>query len=122
MKNEKFIYDSQTLLRFIQFYCEHEHKKRKKNSTTIKLYYKNRDLKEKLNFELCQECKQTFYYSYVKLQECPHDEKPSCRKCTNPCYGKNEWKKIAKIMKYSGMKLGLLRIRKMFNITFSSTL
>ncbi|NLM99553.1 MAG: hypothetical protein GX170_05965, partial [Campylobacteraceae bacterium] len=43
-----------------------------------------------------------------------NEEKPSCRKCPNPCYEKDRWKLLAKIMKYSGMKLGLLKIRKMF--------
>jgi len=115
MTKEKFLYDSQTVLKFIQYYCDHKHTIREKPHSNINLYYKNYSLKENLDFKLCFECKKTFYYSYMKLQACPHDEKPSCRKCIDPCYGRDEWKKIAKIMKYSGMNLGLLRVRKLFS-------
>ena len=115
MTKEKFIHDSETVLKFIQYYCEHEHSESIKINQTIKLSYNYEDLKTELNYELCEECKSTFHYSYVKLQECPHDEKPSCRKCPHPCYGKKEWKHLAKIMKYSGMRFGLLKIRKIFS-------
>ena len=114
MTKEKFIHDSQTVLKFIQCYCDNEHEKADKKTDSIALCYKDRDLNEAIYYTLCARCEETFYYSYVKLQECPHDKKPSCRKCPKPCYGKNEWKRIAKIMRYSGLRFGVLRIKKLF--------
>lgn len=114
MTKEKFIYDTETVLKFIQFYCEKEHIHDKKNDETVRLYYRDEDLEKEISFNLCEDCEKTFFYSFIKLQECSFEEKPSCRKCPEPCYGKYEWKKVAKIMKYSGMKLGFLKIKKLF--------
>lgn len=58
-------------------------------------------------------------YSFERLLNCPHEEKPSCRKCINPCYGKKEWKETARIMRSSGMKLGLTSINKRIKKLFS---
>ena len=115
MTEEKFIHDSQTVLKFIQCYCDNEHFKSGKTKNFIRLNYKSRDLKEEIHYELCPKCEETLKYSYLKLQECPHDEKPSCRKCPQPCYDKPQWKLLAKIMRYSGMRFGVLRIRKFFS-------
>lgn len=114
LKKEKFINDTKTVLKFIQIYCNEKHKNEQKTNENLSLYYLNEDLHVNLNYDLCSTCKKTFLNSYKKLQECPHDEKPSCRKCPSPCYEKKDWKELAKIMKYSGMKLGLLKIRKLF--------
>ena len=115
MTEEKFILDSQTVLKFIQCYCDNEHFKSVKNKNFIRLNYKAKDLNEEIHFHLCKECEETLNYSYQKLQTCPRDEKPSCRKCPSPCYDKTQWKLLAKIMKYSGMKFGILKIRKLFS-------
>ncbi|MCK9491911.1 MAG: nitrous oxide-stimulated promoter family protein [Sulfurimonas sp.] len=114
MTEEKFIHDSQTVLKFIQCYCDNEHTKADKKIDFIPLCYKQRDLNESIHYTLCDRCQETLYYSYIKLQNCPHDEKPSCRKCPKPCYDKKEWKHLAKIMRYSGLKFGILRIKKLF--------
>jgi hypothetical protein len=53
-------------------------------------------------------------YSIQRLQNCEHDPKPRCRKCPEPCYDKLQWKKVAKVMRYSGIKLGLLNIKNIF--------
>ncbi|PHQ66049.1 MAG: hypothetical protein COB99_00585 [Sulfurimonas sp.] len=112
MTEEKFIHDSKTVLKFIQCYCDSEHFKKSKNKDSIKLHYDNKDLREEIPYDLCKKCEETLYYSYIKLQECFHDDKPSCRKCPKPCYDKEEWKLLAKIMRYSGLRLGILKIRK----------
>jgi hypothetical protein len=114
MLEEKFIYDSHTVLKFIQCYCDNEHFKINKSKDFIKLNYNDKYLNEEIHYNLCKKCEETLHYSYLKLQECPHDEKPSCRKCSDPCYDKTEWKLLAKIMRYSGLRLGLLKIRKFF--------
>jgi predicted amidophosphoribosyltransferase len=113
MTTEKFEKDARTVHKFVQLYCDNKHKNEKKCSGKIALNYKTKDLGF-IDFNLCQECEKTLKYSHQRLLECPHDEKPSCRKCPNPCYEKPNWKRLAKIMKYSGMQMGLLRIRKLF--------
>jgi len=114
MKDEKFIHDTKTVLKFIQIYCDEKHKNEEKTDEKLQLIYKNRDLQESIKYNLCSKCKETFLYSYKRLQECPHEEKPRCRKCPSPCYERSEWKKLAKIMKFSGIKMGILKIRKFF--------
>ncbi len=116
MTKEKFIHDSETVLKFIQYFCDHKHQNKDKIDDALILNYNDEDLNIQINYSLCKECEHTLLYSYEKLQECPFQEKPSCRKCTTPCYDRLEWKRSAKIMKYSGMKLGLVKIRKMFRI------
>ena len=112
MTEEKFIHDSKTVLKFIQFYCDKEHDKENKHKNSIELNYNNKELNEELHYHLCEACEETFKYSYVKLQACPHDVKPSCRQCPKPCYDKPQWKHLAKIMRFSGLRFGLLKIRK----------
>lgn len=114
MTEEKFIDDSQTVLKFIQYYCDNKHDQEFRTKETIQLFYKDNDLDESVTYELCQECLGALNYSYSRLQECPREEKPKCRKCDEPCYDKNEWKLLAKIMKYSGMRFGALKIKRLF--------
>ena len=114
MTQEKFIYDSETVLKFVQFFCDNKHQDEEKIPSSIKLNYKSKDLNRELHYTLCIECQKSVLYSYTKLQTCPKDIKPSCRKCDAPCYGKQEWKTSAKIMKYSGMKFGFTKIKKLF--------
>jgi hypothetical protein len=116
MTEEKFIYDSKTVLKFIQYYCDNKHESVHRNKDSLTLSYNTKDLEIALDYSLCKECEQALAYSHARLQECPHEEKPSCRKCDDPCYEKKEWKLLAKIMKYSGMSLGLLKIKKIFKL------
>ncbi len=116
MTDEKFIHDTKTVLKFIQIYCEDKHKNEQKKQESLNLIYREKELHVNANYNLCITCKDTFLLSYQKLQECPHEEKPSCRKCPKPCYEKPDWKNVAKIMKYSGMKQGLTKLKKLFKI------
>ncbi|WP_294966450.1 nitrous oxide-stimulated promoter family protein [Sulfurimonas sp.] len=112
MTEEKFIHDSHTVLKFIKCYCDNEHFQSEKRTDSIKLNYNDKDLNLEMPYHLCARCEETLLYSYVKLQECPHDEKPSCRKCPKPCYDKPQWKHLAKIMRFSGIRFGILKIKK----------
>ena len=116
MKEEKFISECKTVLKFIQLYCDDKHKIVNKKEGKINLIYKNKNLDISLKYNLCEDCASTFKYSYERLQNCPYEDKPRCRRCPKPCYERNEWKILAKIMKYSGMKLGLTKIKKLFRI------
>lgn len=113
MTKKKFAKESQTVLDFIQTFCDDKHADEMKAKESLDLVYENKKI-ESISYELCLTCKENFLYSYKKLQECPHEEKPRCRKCPNPCYEKDKWKAIATIMRYSGMKKGLSRIKKVF--------
>ncbi|PIF03892.1 MAG: hypothetical protein CSA86_04370 [Arcobacter sp.] len=117
MENEKFISEVNTLKKFFTLYCKDNHTKQKNYIKSID--YKNQTFEVEL--ELCQECTDLINYAILRLQSCPHEIKPRCRKCPNPCYEKTQWKKMAKLMKYSGMRLGLLKIKNFFRLTKSET-
>ena len=96
MTKEKFEADSATLYRFIKTYCDNKHSDRIKLEST-----------------LCAECDYTFNYAIQRLKECTYEIKPSCRDCKTNCYEKGMCKRMAQIMMYSGMRLGLTKLRKM---------
>jgi uncharacterized CHY-type Zn-finger protein len=110
MNIEKFENEIETLSKFISIYCNDKHIEKKEYKLSI-IYKKTEFNKSAI---LCSECHNILIYGFNRLKECPHEEKPRCRKCPNPCYEKYYWKKIAKIMRYSGMKLGLLKIKSLF--------
>ena len=107
MTTEKFEIEINTLKNFYELYCKDKHENQKE--IKINLEYKSKSFILELN--LCQDCQKAINYSFTKLQSCPHEIKPRCRKCPNPCYEKNEWKNIAKVMKYSAIKLSLGKIK-----------
>jgi len=119
MTNEKFRSEIDTLKKFFELYCHDKHQNKTMHEGNYNIPYNNEYFK--LNVTLCDECNSLLSNSISKLQNCPHDPKPRCRKCPNPCYEKEDWKNVAKIMKYSGMKLGLTKaakkLKKLFNFT-----
>lgn len=112
MTKDKFQQEVSTLKTFFTSYCEDKHEKQKKK--IYNLEYKD----ETFSFELylCEDCHELISYSFKRLQNCPHEIKPRCRKCPNPCYEKTQWKSLAKIMKYSAIKLGLKKLKKVFSL------
>jgi hypothetical protein len=103
MSEEKFKGEIETLKKFFPIYCNDKH-----TGQFLKNYhitYKNLILD--FNIVLCEECHNLLSYAVARLTECPNDPKPRCRKCPNPCYEKDKFKQMAKLMRYSGMKLGL---------------
>ena len=115
MTKEKFEIEVNTIKKFFEIYCKDKH--HISTATTKELEYKYKLYDIELN--LCNECKKRILYSFKKLQNCPKEEKPRCRKCSNPCYEKAEWKYVAKVMKYSAIKLGLKKIKSPINWLFS---
>lgn len=104
----KFNQEINTLKKFFEVYCENKDVNQKTIIQTLD--FKNKQVKVELC--LCEECLRKINYSFDRLLECPHDIKPRCRSCKTPCYEKKQWKEAAKIMRYSGMKLGLNSINK----------
>lgn len=117
MKIEKFKNEVATLKKFFEIYCKNKHKNQQ--DKIIILNYKNEHIT--IQLKLCEECFNTINYSFDRLLECPHEEKPRCRKCPNPCYEKKQWKEVAKTMRYSGLYLGLSRINKTFRFNFKKS-
>jgi len=112
MQNDKFKGEVQTLKKFFELHCHDKHQNQKNHCKQL-LY---NDEKINVDLNLCSECIELIHYSFDRLLECPHDPKPMCRTCPNPCYSKDEWKKVAKLMRYSGIQLGLVKIKKFFKV------
>ncbi len=110
MTIEKFENEINTLKKFFEIYCKNKHKEQQHIKENI--LYKEKNFI--FNLYLCEACLKDIRYSIEKLQICIHEIKPRCRNCPNPCYERNQWKKTAKIMKYSGIKLGLSSIKRKF--------
>ncbi|MCP4970230.1 MAG: nitrous oxide-stimulated promoter family protein [Arcobacter sp.] len=104
----KFKDEINTLKKFFEVYCKNHHNNQQYINKS--LHYKNEEIQVELN--LCPECLSKLNYSYERLLECPHDIKPRCRKCPSPCYEKKQWKDTAKVMRYSGVKLGITALNK----------
>ncbi len=112
MDNEKFLKDTKTVLSFIDLYCKDKHET-VKSTKNIDLVY-NGFVLGNISYSLCKECEENFLYSYHRLQECPHEVKPRCRHCKDSCYERPKWKALVKVMKYSGMKMGLTKVKNFF--------
>lgn len=110
MTEEKFNKNVLILKEFFELYCKNKHDHLLKK--TITLIYK----KEKIIFDiaLCEECHLLIKKAFFNLQNCTQEEKPRCRKCPNPCYDKQTWKKIAKIMRYSSIRISLKKLKNNF--------
>jgi predicted amidophosphoribosyltransferase len=110
MTQEKFQGEVKTLEKFFTKFCEDKHDNQ--YNKTYALNYKSEIYELKLC--LCDDCQNLISYSLDRLKECPYEIKPRCRKCPNPCYDKVQWKQLAKLMRYSGIQLGLTKIKKIF--------
>jgi hypothetical protein len=107
MTYEKFEIEINTLKNFCEIYCKDKHE----NQELKEIYLEYKSKTYTLKLDLCKPCQEVINYSFLKLQSCPHEIKPRCRKCPKPCYEKKQWKDIAKIMKYSAIKLSLGKIK-----------
>jgi len=117
MTREKFLKDIKVLASFAQYYCAGNHAPSPKSETGFRLVYRGESYDEELKICLCAECRELFLYAHERLQACPHEEKPRCRACKNPCYERTYWKKMAKMMRYSGMRLGFLKLKEKLKAT-----
>ena len=114
MRADKLEHDSKILHQFIQFYCDKEHQKEPKKEQVLEVFYETKSLCS-LPYCLCDKCETLLHYAHERLCECSLEPKPSCRKCLNPCYEKSISKQMAKIMRYSGIRLGFVKLKKLFS-------
>lgn len=112
----KFKNEVKTLQKFFETYCEGKHDNQQENKKVLN--YKNEEVA--VNLILCDECLKKIEYSFDRLLACPHEIKPRCRTCPNPCYEKKQWKETAKIMRYSGIKLGFRSVNKKIKSLFKN--
>ena len=52
---------------------------------------------------LCGDCEDLLNYARGKLEKCPFDPKPKCRKCTVHCYQGDYRARIRRVMRFSGI-------------------
>ncbi|MEA3331324.1 MAG: nitrous oxide-stimulated promoter family protein [Campylobacterota bacterium] len=110
MTFEKYTQELTILTSFVSQYCEDKHSDLPRKGRSITLKYAG-ERAEPLEALLCNECAETLDYGIARLQGCPFDDKPKCRKCPNPCYERPMWKKVAKIMCHGGIKMGLRKAK-----------
>ena len=103
MKLEKYTSEINILTKYFSYYCKHHHSNQIIHE--ISHNYKNETFCEKIS--LCDECLDNLNYSIERLQNCQYEEKLRCRSCKTPCYEKSYWKKLAKVMIYSSLRLKL---------------
>ncbi len=106
MTDQEFQKELQTLQKFVTYHCQKKHSDMKQKNFIFESH------SMKLQTTLCEECSTLLHYAIDKLENCPHEQKPKCRKCPNPCYEKKQWKSLAKIMRYSSLQLGFSKIKK----------
>jgi len=102
LQRDVYLKNLKELEKFFNYYCENEHPTREKKSINVN---------DDAQLCLCQECEDLFFYAHDRLDRCKLDPKPRCRTCKDRCYHKDEWKKMAKLMKYSGIRLGLIKLK-----------
>ena len=108
MTVEKFEEQITTVARFIQIYCDDKHDSDRLSGTLTTEYH---GAKFEINYHLCPECEHLLRYADARLRACPHEDKPMCHNCKKICYEKQELRQIVSIMRYSGIKLGLSKIK-----------
>ncbi len=113
MTKEKLTTDSVVLHKFMQIFCDKKHNEVGKKEGVLLVEFDGEKCCD-IKYELCEECEKLFLYACHKLEKCPHEVKPSCRKCPDNCYEKPAYKQMAKVMSFSGMYLGLTKIKKLF--------
>ena len=118
MHNTRFKYEIDTLTLFIETFCKNKHQN-EQSCFTLNLNHNNYKYIKTAN--LCKECYEILLTTTHHLENCQLEEKPKCRKCKIKCYDKNHWKKVSQIMRYSGIKLGFIKLKNnMFNILKNS--
>ncbi|MCI0501291.1 MAG: nitrous oxide-stimulated promoter family protein [Epsilonproteobacteria bacterium] len=103
MTLDKYTTEVEILKNYFPYYCKHHHS----NQIDKEFLHSYKDKDFSIKVSLCDECFDAMQYSIQRLQNCQYEEKPRCRTCKTPCYEKSYWKKLAKVMIYSSLRLKL---------------
>ena len=78
--------------------------KREKNTVTamISMYCRDKHSKDS---GLCDSCAAVNNYAINRIDVCPFEDKPSCKKCTAHCYKPEMKDRIKEIMSYAGHRM-----------------
>ncbi len=101
MDIEKYTSEIAILTRYFDYFCKTNHQ----NQTVHEFLHTYKNINFTEHFTLCPQCFEDISYSINRLQNCPHEIKPRCRHCKAPCYEKVYWKRLAKVMIYSSIRL-----------------
>jgi len=84
-----------------------EHKRMKREKKTIGYMIDNYCRKHhKTKGEICTECQQFKEYAFMRLDNCPfQDKKSTCGKCLIHCYKPDMKEKAKTVMRYSGPRM-----------------
>jgi hypothetical protein len=107
MQRAKLQEESAHLERFFSLYCAHNHTCQEVRSFCIMHEERGYVFEAKV----CSACGELLEYALQKLAACPHDPKPRCRTCQEPCYEKKEWKALAKVMRYGALRVEFDKVR-----------
>jgi len=108
VKVEDFARELETLKKMFPAYCHDKHGGWFERE--YRITYGGKEFKFTMN--LCKDCHELFAYAVERLTQCPHDPKPRCRKCPDPCYERDKYKQMARVMSYAGVKLGLSKVKR----------
>ncbi|TAL35193.1 MAG: nitrous oxide-stimulated promoter family protein [Spirochaetes bacterium] len=99
--DEKTRKDCRVLAHFVGIYCENLHPTDEKQARifqgTVGAQVNS------LSLNLCDDCARLLAHAVSKRIICPHDPKPSCKKCATHCYLPAYRDRIRAVMKFSGM-------------------
>lgn len=96
-------HDVEVLAEFIHIYCQDVHPGAARHPA-VSRGAAGRYL-EGISFAYCDECRDLLLYAVSKRITCPHDPKPSCKKCPTHCYAPEYRAMIRRVMRHSGMRL-----------------
>lgn len=100
--SKKELNDIRTLARFVGIYCRTHHKD---GRTPFDFNVPGVENLLKKQPELCPDCVKLLKYGLTMRLRCPHQPKPMCKKCPNPCYKAEYRERIREVMKFSGIYL-----------------
>ncbi len=111
MTCEKFKNEIRILIKFFSIYCSDKHS----NQLNKKYEIERSGCKLSVAISLCPQCQELFEYAMDRLKECTQEPKPKCRHCPNNCYDIQHRTRVARVMRYAGVKTGLSKALKLLN-------
>lgn len=89
--------------RFIQVYCDGNHREEPRTAADLK-FCRVEELLGKPPV-LCESCGKLLAHAFYKRLHCPMDPKPACKHCPDHCYEARYRREIRRVMRYSGWAL-----------------